>query len=68
MRHKLRDPDGRAMYSKRRGIVEPVFGIMKEQRNFRSFRLRSIAKAQAEFALAATAYNLKRIYLLTGAR
>jgi transposase len=68
MRHKLRDPDGRAMYSKRRGIVEPVFGIMKEQRNFRSFRLRSTAKVQIEFALAATAYNLKRIYLLTKAR
>jgi len=32
MRRKLHSPDGRAIYGRRKTIVEPVFGVLKEQR------------------------------------
>ena len=40
MREKMRSPEGRQIYRRRRAIVEPVFGTLKEQRNLRGFRLR----------------------------
>jgi transposase len=60
MREKMRSEQGRRFYRKRRSIVEPVFGVLKQQRNLREFRLRSLDKVTIEFALAATAYNLTR--------
>jgi transposase len=62
MRDKMRSTEGRQIYRRRRAIVEPVFGTLKEQRNLRSFRMRSLAKVTIEFALAATAYNLTRLH------
>ena len=62
MRQKLRDPVGRAIYQRRREIVEPVFGVLKEQRGMRRFRRRGLAKVAVEWALAATAFNLTRLW------
>lgn len=62
MRQRMRSPEGRALYARRKGMVEPVFGILKEQRGMRSFRMRGIAKVEIEFTLAATAHNLIRMY------
>lgn len=64
MRQKMRSPEGAQIYRRRRAIVEPVFGALKEQRNLRSFRLRGLHKVAIEFALAATAYNLTRLHRL----
>ena len=62
MRRKLRDPAGRATYSKRKAIIEPVYGVLKEQRGMRRFRKRGLAQVAVEWALAATAYNLTRLW------
>ena len=62
MRRKLRSPAGRAVYRRRKGIVEPVLGVLKEQRGMRRFRLRGLAKVAVEFTLAAIALNLTRIW------
>jgi IS5 family transposase len=62
MRRKLRDPVGRAIYQRRKATVEPVIGILKEQRGMRRFRLRGLAKVGIELTLAATAYNLTRLW------
>ena len=62
MRRKLRSPAGRAIYGRRKGIVEPVLGVLKEQRGMRRFRLRGLAKVAIEFTLAAIALNLTRIW------
>jgi transposase len=62
MREKMRSEQGRHLYRKRKSIVEPVFGVLKQQRGLREFRLRSLDKVAIEFALAATAYNLTRIH------
>jgi transposase len=62
MRRKLRDPVGRAIYQRRKATVEPVMGVLKEQRGMRRFRLRGLAKVGIELTLAATAYNLTRLW------
>lgn len=62
MRQKLRQPVGQAIYQRRKAIVEPVLGVLKEQRGLRRFRCRGLAKVAVELALAATAYNLTRLW------
>jgi transposase len=62
MRRKLRDPAGRARYAQRKTIVEPVNGVLKEQRGMRRFRRRGIAKVRVEWALTSTAYNVTRMW------
>ena len=62
MRQKLRSPAGQAIYHRRKKIVEPVFGVLKEQRGMRRFRYRGLAKVAIEFTLAALAYNLTRMW------
>jgi len=59
---KLRTPAGRAVYRRRKAIVECVFGVLKEQRGLRRFRLRGLAKVAVEVTLAATAFNLTRMW------
>jgi|SRR5579864_1619288 len=62
MRRKLRDPAGRAIYARRKAIVEPVNGVLKEQRGMRRFRQRGLAQVRAEWALTSTAYNVTRLW------
>jgi transposase len=64
MRAKLRSEEGRAIYRKRAGLVEPVFGTLKEQRHGRRFRLRGLENVAVEFCLMALAYNLSRMHRL----
>jgi transposase len=61
MREKLRTTAGRAQYRRRQAVVEPVFGILKEQRGMRRFRRRGLAAVTTEWMMAAIAYNLTRI-------
>jgi transposase len=58
MRKKLRSAAGRQVYERRKALVEPVFGVLKQQRNLRQFRTCGQARVAAEFTLAALAYNL----------
>lgn len=60
MRQKLRSAEGRAVYRQRKALVEPIFGVLKEQRGLRQFRRRGLEKVAAELSLATTAYNLTR--------
>jgi transposase len=67
MHQKLDNDVGRAAYARRKAIVEPVFGVLKQQRNMRQFRTRSLNRVGNEFALATIAYNLTRIHAKTRA-
>ncbi len=62
MRQKLRSPAGCAIYGLRKTLIEPVFGVLKEQRGMRQFRRRGLQKVQVEWSLATTAYNLTRMW------
>lgn len=64
LRQKLRAPAGRAVYQRRKALVEPVLGTLKEQRGMRRFRLRGLEKVNLEFTLAAISYNLTRLFAL----
>jgi transposase len=65
LRKKLDSAAGRALYRRRKALVEPVFGILKEQRGMRRFRMRGLGKVATEFALATMAFNLTRMWQLT---
>jgi len=62
MERKLRTVKGRATYSKRKGIVEPVFGQIKEVRGFRRFLLRGLGKVRAEWSLICLTHNLLKLF------
>ena len=62
MRRKLQTEDGRVAYGRRKAIVEPVFGVLKQHRGLRQFRTRGIANVGNEFTLATLAYNLTRLH------
>lgn len=62
MTAKLRTPEGRALYARRKAIVEPVFGQIKGVRGFRRFLLRGLAKVSQEWRLVCLAHNLLKIW------
>ena len=63
-RKRLRTASGRAWYKKRKGMVEPVIGTLKEQRGMRQFQRRGRPATAVEWALASIAYNLSRYHKL----
>jgi len=66
LRQKLRSPAGQAIYHRRKHMVEPVLGVLKEQRGMRRFRYRGLDKVAVEFTLAVLAYNLTRMWKREG--
>ena len=66
MAYKLRTKEGRACYAKRKQIVEPVFGQIK-QGELRQFLLRGLRKVGAEWKLVCLTHNLLKIWR-TGVR
>jgi hypothetical protein len=61
MRFKLRQPDARRRYARRKAIVEPVFGQLKDARGFDRLSLRGLALAAGEYLLACLAHNLGKL-------
>ncbi len=62
MAHKLRTESGRACYAKRKHIVEPVFGQIKQVRGFRQFLLRGLNNVRGEWTLLCLTHNLLKIW------
>lgn len=62
LRERMREPASRSCYARRKALVEPVFGVLKQQRGMRQFRRRGLAAVGTEWALATTAYNLTRLF------
>ena len=54
--------EARRLYAQRKGLIEPVFGIIKEQMSGRRFLLRGLGNVRAEFTLLATAFNLRMLW------
>ncbi len=48
-------------YARRKELVEPVFGIIKEHQGLRRFLLRSLVTVTSEWKLMATAFNLRTL-------
>jgi transposase len=64
MATRLASEEGRARYRRRKAIVEPVFGWIKEVLGFRRFHLRGEAKVRGEWNVVCLAVNLKRFHRL----
>jgi len=62
MREKLAGEKGRAVYARRKAVVEPVFGQVKEVRGFRRFSLRGIEMVNAEWQLISLTHNLLKLH------
>jgi transposase len=62
MAAKVRTPEGKALYSRRKVIVEPVFGQLKEARGFRRFLLRGLANIRGEWRLVCLTHNLLKMW------
>ena len=67
MAHRLKTPEGRALYALRKQTPEPVFGIIKSALGFRQFSLRGLDKVRGEWSLVTMAWNLKRMFVLAPA-
>jgi len=61
MKIKLSTDEGKKIYSRRKVIVEPVFGQIKN-RGFRHFLLRGLEKARGEWSLIALSHNLLKLF------
>ena len=64
MSRKLHRKVGAAVYARRKAIVEPVIGQIKQARGFRQFLLRGFEKVQSEWSLVCTTHNILKLYRL----
>lgn len=62
MRRKLKTKAGQEVYRFRKGIVEPVFGQIKEVRGFRRFSFRGLVKVESEWMLVCLTHNLLKLF------
>jgi len=62
MTRKLRTKKGRETYSKRKIIVEPVFGQIKRGRGFVQFSLRGLEKMRGEWGIICLTHNLLKLF------
>jgi transposase len=62
MREKLSKGQGKIVYSRRKVIVEPVFGQIEEARGFRRFSQRGQTKVRREWALVCLTHNLLKLF------
>jgi transposase len=58
---RLDTPEGRAQYAQRGRTVEPVFGQLKDRGGMRQFARRGLANVHAEFILACTVHNVRKL-------
>ncbi|MFG2425100.1 IS1182 family transposase [Streptomyces sp. NPDC048448] len=66
MARKLRTKPGKAAYSRRKAIVEPVFGQIMTCQNGRQLLLRGEDGARGEWRLLAACHNLRKIFRYAG--
>jgi transposase len=62
MARKLRTKVGREKYAKRKGMIEPIFGQLKQVLGFRQFSLRGLSSMRGEWRLMATVHNLLKLW------
>jgi transposase len=65
MARKLATKAGQAVYSRRKVIVEPVFGQIKEARGLRRFVLRGLRKVRGEWSLITLTHNILKLHRAT---
>ena len=62
MREALDTDEGRALYKKRKSMIEPVFGQVKHNRRIDRFTRRGLAACRAEWRLVMATHNLLKLH------
>ena len=62
MKQKIDTPEGRQQYSRRLGIVEPVFGHITSSIGLKRFSLRGWVKVNIQWKLFCIVHNLTKIH------
>jgi transposase len=62
MARKLRTKKGRERYAKRKGMIEPIFGQIKQVLGFRQFSLRGLVSMRGEWRLMCLVHNLLKLW------
>jgi hypothetical protein len=62
MAAKLQTAEGKAIYARRKCIVEPVFGQIKQARGIRRFSFRGLEKVRAEWSFVCATHNLLKLF------
>jgi len=65
MARKLATKAGKSVYARRKAIVEPVFGQIKEARGLRRFLLRGLQKVRGEWSLITLTHNILKLHRAT---
>lgn len=65
MAHRLKTPEGKALYALRKHTPEPVFGIIKSVMGFDQFLLRGFDNVRGEWNLVTMSWNIKRMFALS---
>ena len=60
-RHWMQTAEARDALRRRKQLIEPVFGIIKEQQAGRRFLLRGLEAVRSEWTLLAVAFNLRTL-------
>ena len=60
--NKQRDPYKKELLAKRKQVVEPVFGIIKNVMGFRRFTVRGLENVKTQWSLICTGYDLRKLY------
>ena len=61
MKEKIDSPEGKRIYSKRMGIVEPVFANIRSQKKLDRFTLRSRIKVNIQWNLFSLVHNIEKL-------
>ena len=68
MKSKMDKPESRKVYGLRKITVEPVYGNLKQNLDFREFLLRGLDNVKIEMNIARIAHNLQKIWRLMAAK
>lgn len=63
MKAKMQTIEAKKIYNRRKTVVEPPIGNIKENMGFREFLLRGINSVKTELNLVSIAHNLKKVWL-----
>jgi hypothetical protein len=66
-RANQRDPQKQKLLKKRKVIVEPIFGVIKQAWGFGRWTLRGLENVRTQWSMLCAAFNLKKMYKMWAA-
>ena len=61
MRQRMESEEGKAIYGRRKAMIEPLFGHFKHNLRFRQFFTRGLQAVQSEWLLLCIGVNIRKL-------